>query len=187
MTAAMPMPAHEDWTADDLDHLPERYRYEIVDGTLHMTPSPLPGHQQLSVALLLALRRQLPEGWTATVDVDVILSADGRNVRRPDVVVYRLGDPERRLTASEVRLVAEVVSAGSRTEDRVTKPAVYAAAGIAHYWRVETKPELTVVEYRLTELGRYYEHSPRAGIVTVDHPWPIEIDLGSVAREAGLA
>jgi Uma2 family endonuclease len=32
----------------------------------------------------------------------------------------------------------EVESPSSLTEDRVTKPAQYAAAGIRHYWRIET-------------------------------------------------
>ncbi|MGH3735109.1 MAG: Uma2 family endonuclease [Micromonosporaceae bacterium] len=191
MSAALSLPepalVRDDWTAEDLHHLPDDYRHEIVDGVLHMSPSPRRGHQQLSVALLVALQPFLPEGWSATVALDVVLTEDARNVRQPDIVVYRDGDPDQMVRFDEVALVVEVVSPGSRTEDRVTKPVVYAEAGIPAYWRVEQKPALSVVEYQLTELGKYYEHSARAGVSSVDKPWPIEIDLDEVAREAGLA
>ena len=39
--------------------------------------------------------------------------------------------------APYVLLAVEVVSAGSVTTDRVTKPAEYAQAGIPHFWRVD--------------------------------------------------
>lgn len=190
MIAALSMPVwppvRDDWTAEDLLRLPGDYRYEIVDGVLHMTPSPLPGHQELAHVLTSHLRRQLPGGWSAVQELDVILTQDGRNTRQPDVVVYRRDDPSRMLHPDRVALVAEIVSPSSKSEDRVMKPVQYAEAGIPCYWRVEQKPALSVVEYRLTELGKYYEHSPRAGVFSVDEPWPIEIDLDAVAREAGL-
>ncbi len=191
MTAALsvpaePAPVRDDWTAEDLDRLPDDYRYEIVDGALHMTPSPLPEHNEIAVAVVNALRPSLPEGWSATIDVDVILNPDGRNARRPDVVVYKRDRRRAKLRAEDAAIVIEIVSPSSKTEDRVTKPAQYAEAGISSYWRVEQESKLMVVEYQLTELGKYYEHSPRAGVFTVDKPWPIEIDLDAVAREAGL-
>lgn len=116
----------------------------------------------------------------------MILTQDGRNTRQPDVVVYRRDDPGQMLHPDRVALVVEIVSPSSKSQDRVMKPVQYADAGIPGYWRVEQEPTLSVVEYRLTELGKYYEHSPRAGVFTVDKPWPIEIDLDAVAREAGL-
>lgn len=57
----------------------------------------------------------------------------------------------------EITLTVEVVSPGSRTQDRLHKPAEYAEAGIGHYWRVEIRPELVVHTYRLGETGRYLE------------------------------
>lgn len=186
MTAALPIPARHDWTAEDLLDLPDDYWYEITDGVLSMSPSPTPGHQELSIALIIALRPFLPDGWSVTGALDVILSTDKRNVRCPDVVVYKRGDPDKMVHADRVALVVEVVSPSTKTQDRVTKPVQYAEAGIPCYWRVETKPGLSMTEYRLTDFGKYYEHSPRAGAFTLDKPWPIEIDLDAVAREAGL-
>jgi Uma2 family endonuclease len=128
----------------------------------------------------------VPSGWSAISDVDVVLTEDRRNTRRPDVVVYNRNCSGSKLRPEDVCLVVEIVSGGSKIQDRVTKPVVYAEAGIPCYWRVERDPTLWVAEHQLTDFGKYYEHSPRAGMFTVDKPWPIEIDLDAVAREAGL-
>jgi Uma2 family endonuclease len=52
---------------------------------------------------------------------------------------------------SPASLAVEVMSPGSVTEDRITKPAVYARAGIPHYWRLESgdEGELALYVYRL--------------------------------------
>ncbi len=186
MTIALPESALQDWTAEDLHRLPDYYRYEIVDGALQMTPSASIAHNEIAFYLIARLKRQLPDGWSAVFDTDVILTEDGRNLRRPDIVVYRRDHQHAVLRAKDVGLVVEIVSPGSVTTDRVTKPAVYAAAGIPAYWRIEQEPALSLVEHQLTDMGKYFEHSPRAGVVKVDKPWPIEIDLDAVAREAGL-
>ena len=187
MTAALSSPqepatVRDDWTAEDLLNLPDDYRYEITDGVLSMSPSPTPGHQLLATRLVNALDPFLPEGWYVTAHLDVVLTADRRSVRCPDIAVFRLDDPEQIVRADQVALVVEIVSPSTKTQDRVTKPVQYAEAGIPCYWRVEQKPSLSVAEYQLTELGKYYEHSLRAGVFKVDKPWPIEIDLDAVAR-----
>ena len=184
MTAAPSEWALKDWTAEDLHHLPDFYRYEIVDGTLQMTPSASVEHNQIAFCLTARFKPQLPDGWSAVIGTDVIFTEDGRNLRRPDIVVYRREHKHAVLRAEDVGLVIEIVSPGSVTTDRVTKPAVYAAAGIPAYWRVEQEPALSLVEHQLTDMGKYFEHSPRAGVVKLDKPWPIEIDLDEVAREA---
>ncbi len=186
MTAALPRSAAGYWTAEDLDHLPDDYRYEIVDGALVMTPSPATEHQEIAHVLTAILRRVVPPGWSAISDMDVVLTEDRRNTRRPDVVVYKRSHSGRKLRPADVRLVVEIVSPSTKTQDRVTKPVQYAEAGIPCYWRVEQEPVLSLVEYELTDLGKYYEHGPRIGSFTMDKPWPMEIDLDAVAREAGL-
>jgi Uma2 family endonuclease len=151
-----------------------------------MTPSPTTEHQEIAHVLTAFLRSVVPPDWSAISDVDVVLTEDRRNTRRPDVVVYKRKHSGSKLRPEDVCLVIEIVSGGSKTEDRVTKPVQYAEAGIPCYWRVEQKPSLSVVEYQLTDLGKYYEHSPRAGVFKVGKPWPMEIDLDAVVREAGL-
>jgi Uma2 family endonuclease len=59
----------------------------------------------------------------------------------PDVLVVArdagLANRSGILDADDVALVVEIVSPGSRTTDRLTKPVLYALAGIASFWRVE--------------------------------------------------
>ncbi|MGH2717740.1 MAG: Uma2 family endonuclease [Actinomycetota bacterium] len=52
--------------------------------------------------------------------------------------------------------MAEIVSPGSRITDRVTKPAVYAAAGISSFWRVELEGGPAIFAYHL-EQNRHVE------------------------------
>jgi hypothetical protein len=49
----MAMPALvADWTIDRLDALPDDgQRYELIDGVLHVPPSPNEGHQDVALAL----------------------------------------------------------------------------------------------------------------------------------------
>jgi len=68
------------------------------------------------------------------------------------------------LQVADVELAIEIVSPGSLTTDRITKPAQYAAAGIPAFWRVETAQQVSVTAYALqpghtvyTELGTWTE------------------------------
>jgi Uma2 family endonuclease len=81
-----------------------------------------------------------------------------------------------------VILVAEVVSPGSETTDRVVKPLEYAEAGIAHYWRVEPEGDQPVIHtYTLDQAqGVYRKTGTFAGVVKAEHPFPVEIDLTDV-------
>jgi Uma2 family endonuclease len=78
--------------------------------------------------------------------------------------------------------VVEAVSPSSITLDRVTKPAIYAETGIPYFWRIDS----------LSGRGRRlqaYRLDPRTGEYaleaefdsgetgTLEHPWPIAIDM----------
>ncbi len=82
--------------------------------------------------------------------------------------------------AGDVLPAVEVVSRESQERDRDTKPRKYAAAGIPHFWRVESDDEGRPVAY-VHELdpatraygltGSYHKQ------LTADRPFPVEIDL----------
>lgn len=57
----------------------------------------------------------------------------------------------------ELKVAVEVVGPGTETVDRKHKPAEYASAGIQHYWRVETTPDLVLHTFQLGETGIYLE------------------------------
>lgn len=77
--------------------------------------------------------------------------------------------------------MAEVVSPGSETTDRIVKADQYAKAGIGFYWRIEqaaTGAPL-VYTYLLDPATRTYrEGDVFAGVLKVTAPFAAEIDLG---------
>jgi Uma2 family endonuclease len=79
--------------------------------------------------------------------------------------------------------VVEVVSPGSITTDRVTKPAQYAAAGIPAYWRVETDPDVSLTAYRLPEGSTVYAEIgtwTRGEIAHLTEPVVVDVPIGQL-------
>ncbi|PPK92147.1 Uma2 family endonuclease [Kineococcus xinjiangensis] len=154
-------PAHESWTFDDLERLPDDgRRYEIVDGVLVATPAPTVEHQIIATNLMLALALHLDPGVREVHGAGVRVPADlGRaeHYLIPDVLVVRRGATSGQLDARDVVLAVEVVSRSSRTHDRHTKHGLYAELGISEYWIADpaedtlTVHELHGGEYRVPE------------------------------------
>ena len=138
---------YDGWTVDDLPELDGRC--ELVDGALVVTPPPELRHDRMASALHALLRSAAPADLAVLPAAGVRFGQ--RDYRQPDVVVYDRRAHERdRLLATDVVLAVEVMSPGSVSTDRVTKPAQYAAAGIPHFWRLELDP-LVLVVHRLAD------------------------------------
>ena len=171
----------DDWERLDLD---EGHHVECVEGVLVVAPNPYPRHQMIAVRVVGELNRQLPEDLAALPEVDLLLTTVPLTIRAPDVVVvptavYQANPP--RFTASEVRLVVEVVSAGSRRTDQVMKRSDYAEAGIPAYWIVDGEP-LTLSADTL-DSGTYRptgEYRGIAGLTAGDTP--VRLNLDALAR-----
>jgi Uma2 family endonuclease len=143
-------------TGAEYDALPENPRRELVDGVIQMMSTPTPWHQDVVDAFRGALRRLRPANLRVTRELEIRLAERLR--RNPDVLVARAGGFDRhvpRVTPGQVVLAVEVVSRGSETADRIVKPREYARAGIEHYWRVETEPEIVVHTFRLGDDANY--------------------------------
>ncbi|BCB84081.1 Uma2 family endonuclease [Phytohabitans suffuscus] len=148
MTAVRPRPRLrvdlpvEELTLDDVTELAAAdehgHRYELIEGSLLvMAPA---DYDHMRVILRIAM-------WFVRhgTDEDLVLPTPGLRIkgrtsgRNPDLMVLRRrvsgdtvwGEPE------DALLVVEVVSPGSRSEDRIRKPLEYAEAGIQHFWRIE--------------------------------------------------
>jgi hypothetical protein len=87
MTAALnDLPPADGWTTDDLDALPEDgVRRELLDGVLHVSPSPSSVHQVIAARLLVGLEAACPEHLFVSQANDVRLSP--RRLFIPDVLV----------------------------------------------------------------------------------------------------
>src|SRR5688572_22564154 len=133
----------------DLDRFPrDGNRYEILDGSLHVSPAPIDDHNDLGLSIAIALRAAAPTGWRVLYEAGV-RCGDSNFI--PDIAVLK-PDTIRGVNwhdAEDFGLVGEIESASSRFYDRKTKPAYYAAAGIPVYWRVHPReggPDLHVYE-----------------------------------------
>jgi Uma2 family endonuclease len=131
-----------EWTVDDLARLPDDgRRYEIIDGSLLMVPPPSGSHQLVADWLRDAFRSQRPDGFVVLENVGLRVSAERLLVPDLSVIALRGGtlpeDERGQFVPRDVPLVVEIVSPSSVAMDRVTKPRLYAEAGIGRYWRVE--------------------------------------------------
>ncbi len=133
----------EEWDALELD---EARRWELVEGGIVMTPRPRPLHQVVSRNLSQLIRENLPDSLVVLQEVEVTVEARfPPTVRDPDLVVVNRSVVEFnpvRVDPSDVVLVVEIVSPGSRRTDRVMKAYEYAKASIEHYWIVDLDADL---------------------------------------------
>ncbi|MDQ6615829.1 MAG: Uma2 family endonuclease [Actinomycetota bacterium] len=172
------------WNEEDLVGLPEdTQRYELLEGTLLVNPPPGGAHQLVSLKLARALYAAATPGLVVVEAMGVRLSDD--TVFIPDVLVAArpvvVANTSGILDPADVALVVEIVSPGSRTIDRLTKPAVYARAGIASFWRVELDDGPAIFAYRLEQDGYVEAGSARPGeSLVVNEPFPVTIDPGDL-------
>lgn len=176
------------WTVQDLFEIPDDgQRYEVQDGALIMSPALRIHHNYVADELRAFLKAAAPPRALVVTGVAVRLASDWTG-RVPDVVVA-VADPGpdlRALEVPEVLAVVEVVSPGSTTTDRITKPAVYAAAGIPCFWRVELdafRGQLpgerlpVVLVHQLVGDRCELVHRASAGTVsTLPVPYPVTLD-----------
>ena len=158
----MAMPAiKRRWTALEVrqliaDNPLQTPRYELVDGELLVTPSPIAVHQRAVIQLWKALDAYLtrcPVGDAYTSPFDVELEPE--TVTQPDVFVVPPHEAKRILTelpARELLVVSEVLSPSSQRHDKVTKRDVY-QRHVPEYWIVD-------LEARLFERWRPGEERP---------------------------
>jgi len=188
VTAEMVAPAwmHEQVTAEQYDSWSTEQcaGIEIVDGMVVVSPSASKRHNRLARLLANALEAAAGPDWNADTDFDVRLQDIPLTNRRPDVVVYRADTIDITPTRPEhVLLVAEIVSPGSETTDRIVKLNQYAKSGIAFYWRIEHAATgiPLVYTYVLDPATRAYRDADVfAGVVKVSAPFPVEVDLGKI-------
>lgn len=188
MTTAPIYPQADPWTVDDLDRLPDGSFYEIIDGSLLVSPPAVPIHQLASQRLEHQLVESMPEDLDALLHAGIEVAV---NYLVPDVAVVRRAAIEagaKRLYASDVVLVVEVISPSNPKNDRWDKPIRYAEARIPHFWRVEIQGDRSpyVVRYglegdRYAELGTVWGDEEE----TVDLGFPVTIRPGELLRRRG--
>ncbi|GAC1363661.1 MAG: hypothetical protein NVSMB32_05450 [Actinomycetota bacterium] len=168
------------WSEEDLVALADEARgYELLEGALLVNPPPGGPHQRASGKLFALLDAITTSDYTVVEGMGVRLPDNTMLI--PDVLVavrqMVLSNTSGILDPTDVALVVEIVCPGSKITDSVTKPAVYAGAGIASFWRVELEEGPAIFAYRL-EHGRYVEvGAARPGErLVVREPFVVSID-----------
>ncbi|WP_240137405.1 Uma2 family endonuclease [Streptomyces sp. MUM 178J] len=187
MTAEMVAPAwmhtqisaeqYDSWSAEQCAGI------EIVDGMVVVSPSASKRLGRLARILANALDAASGPEWNADTDFDVRLQDVPLTNRRPDVIVYRAETIDLTPTRPEhVLLVAEVVSPGSETTDRIVKVDQYAKAGIPFYWRVEQAATGVPIVYTYVldpATKAYRDGEMFTGAIKAAAPFPVTVDLGA--------
>jgi Uma2 family endonuclease len=162
-------------TVADLEAMPDDgRRYELIGGAIVMTPAPGVDHQRVSRRLQRLLEDAWPEMEVFDAPIDLDLPGDQRV--QPDLVAVERGRSGPRLSLP-VALVVEIISPGSQTNDRVTKRATYAAAGVPAYWIVD--PDRGTITCLVLD-GPEYRIVAEGATVTVDDPVSLRIDLSAL-------
>lgn len=174
-------------TLGEWDVLPEdtTHRYELVEGTLQVSPRPNVAHQWALSELNYQLRQQLPPHLRALPEVEVVLfDTHPPTVRVPDLVITTTAAPTdvARCAAADVVLACEIVSTGSVRTDRITKLAEYADAGIEHYWLLDLTGGSPSIEIRVLGAAGYdWVTSHRESTFTATAPASLTVDLHHLA------
>jgi len=154
----MPQPEEKIATIRDIYALPEGRRAEVIDGVLYDMAPPLRIHQDIVVALTLAIGNYIQaHGGDCRVypaPFGVQLEDDDYNYFEPDVSV--ICDPakltERGCTGAP-DWILEVVSDSSAARDNLIKRRKYEAAGVRIY---------TIIDPRLRTVKVYCFDRPDA-------------------------
>lgn len=171
----------EEW--DALEDINPRMRYELVDGTVVMSPRPRLTHQEVISRLIVLLRGHCQPGdWVLPEPELAIDLGPWPTIRVPDVVVSGpIDSGAQRVGGSDARLVVEVISPGSRRTDRVAKLSEYQDVGVPAYWIVDPAAvdDRRFVAYELVG-GVYKEVARGSGVITLERPVPVTIDVGEL-------
>lgn len=175
LTDAWPKPG-EPFSVNDLDRMPDDgHRYELLDGTLIVSPAPGPPHQRAVAVLAVLLELACPEDLIVFPNVGVRIGP--RSALEPDAVVARAADVSGARLARPPLLVAEILSPDSALRDLNLKKAAYERFGIPSYWVID--PDLDQPSLRAFELmnREYCEVAQAAGDTPFRavRPFPVEI------------
>ena len=172
----MALPWGAPLTRDDLLEMPDDgHRYEIVDGSLLVTPSPGYQHQFSVTELVVLLHAAIgPELVVLAAPFDFVVSSN--TVLQPDLMVARRADAgPKGLEDATPLLVVEILSPSTRLTDLGTKRLAYQAAGVPAYWVIDTEePSLTVFQL---EDGVYREDPKVVGDAGYHTEWPAAVEV----------
>jgi Uma2 family endonuclease len=160
-----------EFTVEDLERMPEDgLRYELLDGTLLVSPAAGVWHQEVAGTLYRLLYDACPP------ELHVVIApfewrGGHRTALQPDLLVAWRADllavDGGKFLAKPPVLAVEVLSPNTRRIDRLSKLSAYEEAGVTSYWLVDPDPETPSLQALDLVDGRYVE----VGCPSGKHPW----------------
>lgn len=182
MASVTTMPVDGDWTVDDLAQLPDDgLRYELVDGVLLVSPSPLVPHQ-LGLAGLLAQLTAAAPADLRVLPAPLDITFSRTRLLQPDIVVLDVSQLSGPKVEGVPLLAVEVLSPSTRATDLTLKRYVLEQAGVPSYWLFDVEAvTLTVLD--LVD-GAYVETATVSGdsAYDVERPFPIRLSPAAYLR-----
>ena len=137
------------YTYADYLKTPDGERFELIEGELLMTPSPVTRHQRISRKFEFMLEKYVTEndlGEIFYAPFDVYL--DNENVVQPDLLFVskeRLDIIGEKNILGAPDLVIEIISESTAYRDLVQKKKLYSRFGVKEYWIVIPEESSTEV------------------------------------------
>ena len=162
-----PLKRDDVYTLDDIYHLPEGKRAELIDGQIYYMASPSRTHQRVLGSGFRKIADYIDgHGGDCEVDIApfaVFLTSDDRNYVEPDIsVICDFDKLDDRGCHGAPDWIIEIVSPSSKSMDYFIKLFKYRAAGVREYWVVDTERRLVTV-YNF-ERNQMVEYSFKEGI-----------------------
>ncbi len=137
METVTTMPRSRPLTRADLEGMPDDgHRYELLDGTLLVTPAPSMGHQRAVLRLARLLMDACPADLEVFVAPFAVALAEDTELQ-PDVLVACQSELTQRELPAAPRLAVEVLSPSTRLIDLNLKKARFEVAGTPAYWVID--------------------------------------------------
>lgn len=146
----------EGFDGDELRQVSESDRiYELIDGQLYVTPTPVLRHQE-AVALVIGAMHPGNGHRAFPGPIELVLAVD--TLVRPDLVILSDDQADQvvdeRIIDVRPEVVVEVSSPTTRRMDLIWKRNLYERVGIPQYWLVDLEV-LRIDVHRLDASGYY--------------------------------
>lgn len=157
-------------------------RYELLDGSLLVTPGPVWEHQEVELTLYRVLHTACPKGVRVLAAPFDVTFGRADTTLQPDVFVARFADMTHKNLPAAPLLVAEVRSPSTAMIDLTLKKAAYERFGVESYWILDPTAR-TLVAFELHD-GDYEQVASLGPDDSFDfeRPFPVRISMAELCR-----
>ena len=172
------------YTYEDYLKTPEDERYELLEGELIMSPSPVPKHQRISRELEFEILKVVKANDLGEVfDAPCEVYLDDVNVVQPDILFIskeRLNVIGEKNIQGAPDLVIEIISESTAYRDLVQKKKLYAKFSVKEYWIVVPGEDL--IEVYILKDNTYVLHKTyhKGDILESSYLRDLRIELGKI-------